>query len=64
VARLLFRSVRLSKEPRRILVVPGELESDRKEMFLKLGIHVIPCAWEKGTAVFDGLAEQLGERNR
>lgn len=62
VARLLLRSVRLSKEPRRILVVPGELESDQKEMFLKLGIHVIPCAWEKGTAVFDGLEE--GDQGR
>ena len=64
VARLLLRSVRLSKEPRRILVVPGELGREQKEMFLKLGIHVIPCVWEKGTAVFDGLAEQLGEQNR
>jgi hypothetical protein len=60
VARLLLRSLRLPQEPQRILIVPGELESDRKEMFLKLGIHVIPCAWEKETAVFDGLAELMG----
>jgi hypothetical protein len=26
-------------------------------MFMKLGIHVISCAWEEGTAVFDGLEE-------
>ena len=57
VARLLLRGVRLPQVPRRILVVPGELGREQNEMFLKLGIHVIPCAWEEGTAVFDGLEE-------
>jgi hypothetical protein len=61
VARLLLRGVRLPQVPRRILVVPGVLGREQKEMFLKLGIHVISCAWEEGIAVFDGLAEKLGE---
>jgi hypothetical protein len=60
VARLLLRSLNLPQEPRRILVVPGELEQERQELLLKLGIHVIPYFWETGTAVFAGLAEQLG----
>jgi len=61
VARLLLRSVRLPREPRRILVVPGEIEREQHDLLLKLGIHVIPYAWEGGTAVFAGLAEQLNE---
>jgi hypothetical protein len=60
-ARLLLRSLSLPQEPRRILVVPGELEQGQKELLLKLGIYVIPYSWETGTAVFAGLAEQLGE---
>jgi hypothetical protein len=60
VARLLFRSLNLPQEPRRILVVPGELGQEQRELFLKLGIHVISYSWETGTAVFVDLAEQLG----
>jgi hypothetical protein len=63
VARLLLRSLNSPQEPRRILVVPGELEQGQQELLLKLGIHVIPYSWETGTAVFAGLSEQLGEKN-
>jgi hypothetical protein len=64
VARLLLRSLNSPQEPRRILVVPGELERERQELLLKLGIHVISYSWETGTAVFAGLAEQLGGQNQ
>jgi hypothetical protein len=64
VARLLLRSLNSPQEPRRILVVPGELERERQELLLKLGIHVISYSWENGTAVFAGLAEQLGGQNQ
>lgn len=63
VARLLLRSLNSPQEPRRIIVVPGELEQGQQELLLKLGIHVIPYSWETGTAVFAGLSEQLGEKN-
>ncbi len=64
VARLLLRSLNSPQEPRRILVVPGELERERQELLLKLGIHVISYSWETGTAVFAGLSEQLGGQNQ
>jgi len=59
VARLLLRSLNLPQEPKRILVVPGELEQEQKDLLLKLGIHVIRYSWETGMAVFAGLKEQL-----
>jgi len=59
MARLLFRSLNLPQEPRRFLVVPGEMGQEQREVLLKLGIHVISYAWEMGTAVFAGLNEQL-----
>jgi len=64
VARLLLRSVSLPQEPRRVLVIPGECERGQQELLLKLGIHAIPYTWEKGTAVFAGLEEHLGESNQ
>ena len=63
-ARLLLRSVRLPQQPRRVLVVPGESEREQQELLLKLGIHVIPYTWEKGTAEFAGLEEHLGEQKQ
>jgi hypothetical protein len=64
VARLLLRSLNSPQVPRRLLVVPGELEQEQLKLLLKLGIHVISYSWENGTAVFAGLSEQLGEQNR
>ncbi len=59
VARILLKNLNLPQDTRRILVVPGELENDREEGLLKLGIHVISYSWEAGTATFAGLAELL-----
>jgi hypothetical protein len=54
VARLLIGSLDLQQEPRRFLVMPDKREEGWEALLLKLGIHVISYAWEKGSAVFAG----------
>ena len=63
-ARLLLRSLNLPQEPRRFLVMPAKLEEGWEALLLKLGIHVISYSWENGVAMFAGLEERLGEKNR
>jgi hypothetical protein len=62
VARLLLRSVRLPREPRRVLVVAKKPGGGLGELLVKLGIHVVAYSWVNGTAVFASLEE--GDRGQ
>lgn len=59
VGRLMLRSVKLPREPRRFLIAPGEPGEPSGQDLAGLGIRLIPCAWDEGKAVFTGLAEAL-----
>jgi hypothetical protein len=56
VGRLMLRSMKLPREPRRLLVAPGD--SFGKDV-AGLGIRLVPFDWDEEKAVFTGLAEAL-----
>jgi hypothetical protein len=65
VGRLMLRSAKLQREPRRFLAVPGGAGSACGNELAGLGIRVVPWRWDEGNAVFDGLAghlDDLGDR--
>ncbi|MCU0583835.1 MAG: hypothetical protein MUE57_08360, partial [Syntrophales bacterium] len=61
VGRLMLRSAKLQREPRRFLAVPGGAGSACGNELAGLGIRVVPWRWDEGNAVFDGLAGHLDE---
>ena len=61
VGRLMLRSVKLPREPRRFLVAPGDPGFAFVKEIAGLGIRVIPFHWDEGGAVFAGLTEHLDE---